>query len=219
MSEMATSQEKKEWILFIDGKKWISENLEKGIEDSEYVMMGVEDPNEILGFSNKETFKKWADSKGVLQKYDQLMDGLSKARNIKYPTTSGEEEEMRKKLVKDFKDKNKRFCEILREQKIEPYEIEKIKELQKKYDFLHSAILFDSIHMLRSYILLPRSFHPKLSWYQFNDRTESCINFEYDTNWMILFRQTWFRGDFRIINWRSSDLGSFQRQASSAIIL
>ena len=59
MSEMATSQEKKEWILFIDGKKWISKNLEKGIEDSEYVMMGVEDPNEILGFSNKETFKKF----------------------------------------------------------------------------------------------------------------------------------------------------------------
>ncbi|GAG76736.1 unnamed protein product, partial [marine sediment metagenome] len=48
--------------------------------------------------------------------------------------------------------------------KIEPYEIEKIKELQKKYDFLHSAILFDSIHMLRSFICLPRGFHPKLSW-------------------------------------------------------
>ena len=215
---MEIKKEKKEWVLFIDGKKWIGDNLEEEIEDYEYVVMGLEDPNEILGFSNKETFKKWADSKGMLQKYEELMDRLTKARSIKYPKTPGEEEEMRKKLVKDVRDKNKKLREILKEQKIEPHEIEKIKELQKKYDFLQSGTLYDNTNYWGRPLWLPRGIHPKFSWYSFNDRAESCINHNFTTGWILLFQHTWFRGYIRIMYYRCSDLGWFRNRASSAII-
>jgi len=214
MSEKGNLQEEKEWILYIDGKKWIGEDLEEEIEDSKYFTINQENPNEILSFSNKMAFKKWADSKGMLQQYEQFMDGLTKARNIKYPKTPGEEEDMRKKLVQDVRFKNKKLREILKEHKIEPHEIDKIKELQKKYDFLHSAWLFNRTNYGGSYKYLPHGRHPKLSWYGWNDRTDSV----WSTRGVILCRHTWFRGyKCYIFNWRKN-LGWFRNRASSAIV-
>lgn len=216
MSEKENLQEKKEFVLFIDGKKWIGEDLEEGIEDSEYVVIGLEDTKEILGFSNKETFKKWADSKGMLQKYEQIIDAITKARNIEYPKTPGEEEEMRKKLVKDVRDKNKKVREILKKHKIEPHEIEKIKELQKKYDFLQSARIYDRTRFRGSSRYLPSGDHPHLGWYGWNDRAESCVDYGYFT---ILFQHIWYKGFPFIILRQSKYLGWFFRNhASSAII-
>lgn len=214
MREEEDLHEEKEWVLYIDGKKWIGEDLEEGIKDSKHFTINQENPNEILSFSSKMAFKKWADSKRMLQQYERFMDGLSEARKIRYPKTPDEEERMRKKLVQDVRFSNKKLRELLKEHKVEPHEIDKIKELHKKYDFLDSAILYNHSYYHDDWIYLRTGHHPKLSWYGFNDRTNSV----WSTHGIILFRHSWYRGyPFYAFN-MCANLGWFRNRASSAIV-
>lgn len=204
-------------VLYIDGKKWTGEDIDEGIEESEYLMGNPENSDELLSFTNKRAFRDWYYSKGKLHEYEKLMDAITKAQNIKYPKTPYEEEKIRKKEVQHVMYMNRKLREILKEEKIEPHEIEKVKELHKKYGFLHSAYIFDKTHYRGAWRYLPLGYIRRFKWIRFNDRAESGYVLALG---MILFRHSWFRGKKIIIafNYPRAHFGWFRNRASSSIV-
>lgn len=80
-----------------------------------------------------------------------------------------------------------------------------------------AVLLHDDRGYMGDYRVLLPTWHPKMSWYGFNDRAESCLFFPPSA--VTLFQHTWFSGKPLLLLWPCLDLGWFRNRISSAIVV
>lgn len=213
-------------IIIVNGRKFPGsfEDAEKqGVKHLCYTKEGIES-NRVYGFKDDNALLTWARRHGLHESVKKAFeDDKRMKKQYKKEPTKAEEESIRKNQVARINLHNERFSKLLTKHRIKPNQIDRIAKLKTEYDPIReepigTCIIYDRRNYVGDWRFFPLGWFPKLSWYGFNDRTESILQI---LGLTILYQHTWFNwfvwgGAQRWYFWSDNDLGWFNNRASSA---
>jgi hypothetical protein len=202
-------------FISINNKKYTGDQFEAGVNQVKYICPGKR--GIFFGFNDQTGFLAWAKEQGIEAK---VQDTLTKEAQIKARVDKNIASDAKWKEIqtKQYEFHNWQVQQALKLVKVKPTELKPATRNtinRSLYINVSGALVYDRMNYTGSWQYLWYGWHPKLSWYDFNDKIDS-VRLWSDT--VSFYQHTWFQGWCLVLLTDLPYLGWFCNRISSATV-